>query len=97
MSLANPRWGAPRLHGELRKIGVEGSQTSVAKYLVRHRNPPSQTWRTFLKNHTKQLVSVGFFIVPTIAIKLFFVFERTSRSTKMHPLAEQSSLPRLAG
>ena len=74
MSLANPRWGAPRLHGELLKIGIEVSQATVAKYLVRHRNPPSQTWRTFLKNHAKDLVSVDFFIVPTIAFKLLFVF-----------------------
>lgn len=51
MSLANPRWGAPRIHGELMKLGISISQTTVAKYMVRHRKPPSQTWRTFLKNH----------------------------------------------
>jgi hypothetical protein len=67
MSLANPLWGAPRIHGELLKIGIEVSQATVAKYLARYPNPPSQTWRTFLKNHAKDLVSVDFFIVPTIA------------------------------
>jgi hypothetical protein len=74
MSLANPRWGAPRIHGELLKIGIAVSQATVAKYMVRHRKPPSQTWRTFLKNHAKGLVSAGFFVVPTITFQLLFVF-----------------------
>src|SRR6266566_890454 len=74
MSLANPRWGAPRIHGELLKLGIQVSQATVAKYMVRHRKPPSQSWRTFLKNHAKDLVSADFFIVPTIAFQLLFVF-----------------------
>jgi len=74
MSLANPRWGAPRLHGELLKIGIQMSQATVAKYMVRHKKPPSQSWRTFLKNHAKDLVSADFFVVPTIAFQLLFVF-----------------------
>jgi putative transposase len=74
MSLANPRWGAPRIHGELLKIGIEVSQATVAKYMARHRKPPSQTWRTFLRNHAKDLVSVDFFVVTTIAFQLLFVF-----------------------
>src|SRR5215469_2206264 len=74
MSSANPLWGAPRLHGELLKIGIEVSQATVAKYMVRQRRPPSQTWRTFLKNHARNLVSVDFFVVPTIAFQLLFVF-----------------------
>jgi putative transposase len=74
MSLANPRWGAPRIHGELLKIGIEVSQATVAKYMVRHRKPPSQTWRTFLKNHAKDLVSLDFFVVPTITFELLFAF-----------------------
>src|SRR5947209_2212489 len=74
MSLANPRWGAPRIHGELLKLGIQVSQATVAKYMVRHRKPPSQSWRTFLKNHAKDLVSTDFFIVPTIAFQLLFVF-----------------------
>ncbi len=64
MSRANPTWGAPRIHGELLKLGMNIGETSVSKYLVRHRKPPSQTWRTFLENHVKNLVSVDFFSAP---------------------------------
>jgi len=74
MSLANPRWGAPRIHGELLKLGIEVSQGTVAKYMVRHRKPPSQTWRTFLQNHAKDLVSTDFFVVPTATFRVLFVF-----------------------
>ncbi len=74
MSLANPLWGAPRIHGELLKLGIEVSQTTVAKYLVRPRKPPPQTWRTFLNNHVKDLVSTDFFVVPTVNFRILFVF-----------------------
>ena len=74
ISLANPRWGAPRIHGELLKIGIEVCQATVAKYMVRHRKPPSQTWRTFLENHAKQLVSIDFFVVPTMRFQVLYVF-----------------------
>jgi transposase InsO family protein len=74
MSMANPLWGAPRIHGELRKIGIEVSQATVAKYMVRQRKPPSQTWRAFLNNHVHSLVSTDFFIVPTINFRVLFVF-----------------------
>src|SRR5580700_1187066 len=74
MNLANPRWGAPRIHGELLKLGFELSQAMVAKYMVRHRRPPSQTWRTFLRNHVKDLVAADFFVVPTVFFDLLFVF-----------------------
>jgi putative transposase len=74
MSKANLLWGAPRIHGELQKLGVEISQAAVSKYLVRHRRPPSQTWRTFLDNHMGNLVSVDFFVVPTVLFKVLFVF-----------------------
>ena len=74
MSQANPCWGAPRIHGELQKLGVEISQAAVSKYLVRHRRPPSQSWRTFLDNHLGTLVSVDFFVVPTVLCKVLFVF-----------------------
>src|SRR4029077_8596537 len=56
MSLANPHWGAPRIHGELLKLGFELSQATVAKYMVRQRRPPSQTWHTFLQNHMREMV-----------------------------------------
>jgi len=74
MSLANPRWGAPRMHGELLKLGIPVSQATVAKYMVRQRKPPSQTWRAFLNNHAKDFVSADFFVVPTVAFQLLFVF-----------------------
>jgi putative transposase len=74
MSLANPSWGAPRIHGELLKLGIELSPATVAKYMVRNRRPPSQTWRTFLKNHMQDLASADFFVVPTATFRLLFVF-----------------------
>src|ERR1700737_2344075 len=74
MSRANPTWGAPRIHGELLKLGMNIGETSVSKYMVRHRKPPSQTWRTFLDNHVKNLVSVDFFTVPTIRFQVLYVF-----------------------
>jgi len=75
MRAANPLWGAPRVHGELRKLGVEISQATVAKYLGRRpRTPRSQTWRTFLTNHVSQLASIDFFTVPTATFRVLFVF-----------------------
>ena len=74
MSSANPPWGDPRIHGELLKLGIEVSETTVQRYIVKHRKPPSQTWQTFLDNHVKSLISVDFMIVPTITFKLLFVF-----------------------
>ncbi len=74
MSLANPLWGAPRMHGELLKLGIPISQPTVAKYMVRHSKPPSQTWRTFLANHVHDMVSVDFFSVPTATFRVLFVF-----------------------
>ena len=74
MSAANPGWGAPRIHGELGKLGIQVSETTVAKYMVRHRRLPSQTWRTFLNNHVRDLVSADFFVVPAATFRLLFVF-----------------------
>ncbi len=74
MSRENPFWGAPHIHGELLKLGITIGETSVAKYMVRNRKPPSQTWRTFLDNHVKALVSVDFFTVPTIGFQVLYVF-----------------------
>jgi len=72
MSLANPLWGAPRIHGELLKLGIDVGQTSVAKYMARRRRPPSQGWRTFLLNHTGGIASIDLFVVPTISFKLLY-------------------------
>src|SRR5262245_44530565 len=74
MSRDNPLWGAPRIHGELLKLGIDIGETSVAKYIVRRRKPPSQNWRTFLENHAKTMVSVDFFTVPTIRFQVLYVF-----------------------
>ena len=68
------RRGAPRIHGELLKLGIDIGETSVSKYLVRSRKLPSQTWRTFLENHLQSLVSVDFFTVPTIRFQILYVF-----------------------
>jgi putative transposase len=73
MSAANPLWGAPRIHGELLKLGMEISQASVAKYMVRRRQPPSQTWRSFLSHHIGQIVAADFFVVPTATYRLLYV------------------------
>jgi transposase InsO family protein len=74
MSRENSTWGAPRIHGELLKLGIEVGETSVGKYMVRPRKPPSQTWRTFLDNHVNELVSIDFFTVPTIRFQTLYVF-----------------------
>jgi len=74
MCRENPTWGAPRIHGELLKLGIDIGEASVSKYMVRLSKPPSQTWRTFLDNHISQLVSVDFFTVPTIRFQVLYVF-----------------------
>ena len=74
LSRENPLWGAPHIHGELLKLGIDVGETSVSKYMVRRRKPPSQTWRTFLDNHVKTMVSVDFFTVPTIRFQVLYVF-----------------------
>ena len=72
MSLANPLWGAPRMHGELLKLGIDVGQTSVTKYMARRRRPPSQGWRTFLRNHAYGIVAMDLFVVPTISFQLLY-------------------------
>jgi putative transposase len=73
VSGANPLWGTPRIVGELGKLGIKVAKSTVDKYRVRSRKPPSPTWKAFLKNHVNDLVSIDFFIVPTIRFKLLFV------------------------
>jgi transposase InsO family protein len=72
MSIANPLWGAPRIHGELLKLGIDIGQTSVAKYMARRRVPPSQGWKTFLRNHADGIVAMDLFVVPTISFRLLY-------------------------
>jgi hypothetical protein len=69
MSIANPLWGAPRIHGELLKLGIEIGQTSVAKYMAKRRGPPSQGWKTFLRNHADGIAAMDLFMVPTISFR----------------------------
>src|ERR1700716_3324844 len=96
MSTENLLWGAPRIHGELLKLGFELAQSSVAKYMVKHRGPPSQGWRTFLRNHAPDIAAMDLFVVPTIGFDLLygFVIVRLDRrdlvwiNVTTHPTAE---------
>jgi hypothetical protein len=72
MSIENPLWGAPRIHGQLLKLGFEVAQSSVAKYMVKRRGPPSQGWRTFLRNHAPDIAAMDLFVVPTIGFDLLY-------------------------
>ena len=74
MSVENPLWGAPRIHGELLKLGFEIAQSSVAKYMGKRRAPPSQGWRTFLRNHAPDIAAMDLFVVPTIGFDLLYAF-----------------------
>src|SRR6202521_4300866 len=96
MSRENLLWGAPRIHGELLKLGFELAQSSVAKYVVKHRGPPSQGWRTFLRNHAPDIAAMDLFVVPTIGFRMLygFVIVRLDRrdliwiNVTTHPTAE---------
>src|SRR2546422_9948374 len=96
MSRANHVWGAPRIHGELLKLGLTVSQATVSKYMPRQRRPPSQVWRTFLKNHVKDLIALDFFTVPTATFRVLFVLVVLSHGRRRlrhfniteHPTAE---------
>jgi transposase InsO family protein len=96
VSIANPLWGAPRIHGELLKLGIDVGQTSVAKYMARRRRPPSQGWRTFLLNHADGIAAIDLFVVPTLSFRLLYgvlVFRHDRRrilwiGVTAHPSAE---------
>jgi transposase InsO family protein len=74
MARENPLWGAPRIHGEILKLGLDVAQATVSRYMPRRRKPPSQAWRTFLKNHATAIASVDFFTVPTATFRVLYVF-----------------------
>jgi hypothetical protein len=74
MSVANPLWGAPRIHGELLKLGIDVGQTTVSKYMAKRRMPPAQGWKTFLRNHADGIASMDLFLVPTISFRLLYGF-----------------------
>jgi transposase InsO family protein len=96
ISRANPLWGAPRVHGELLKLGIDVAQSTVAKYMLRTRRPPSQSWRTFLYNHAEAIASIDLFVVPTITFRMLFGFvvlhhgrrQLVHVSVTAHPTAE---------
>jgi len=72
MSRENPLWGAPRIHGELLMLGIEVAESTVSRYMVRRRRPPSQGWKTFLRNHAAGIASLHLFVVRTISFKLLY-------------------------
>jgi transposase InsO family protein len=96
MSMANPLWGAPRIHGELVKLGIEIGQTTVAKYMAKRRRPPSQGWKTFLHNHADGIAAMDLFVVPTISFRLLYgllILQHARRellwlAVTAHPTAE---------
>ena len=97
MSLANMLWGAPRIHGELLKLGIDVAESTVAKYMVKgRRRPPSQSWKTFLRNHAGGIAAIDFLIVPTIGFRLLYALvilghdrrQIVSVSVTAHPTAE---------
>src|SRR5215471_17695801 len=96
MSRQNPLWGAPRIHGELLKLGFEVAESTVSKYLIRHRGPPSQSWRTFLRNHANTIAAVDLCLVPTLTFECLFAFLVVSHGRRRllwfavtkHPTAE---------
>ena len=96
MSRENPLWGAPRIHGELLMLGFEVAQSTVSKYMVRGRRPPSQSWRTFLRNHMEVIAAIDMCVVPTLTFERLFAFLVLSHGRRQllwfevtrHPTAE---------
>ena len=81
ISWENPLWGAPRIHGELLKLGIDVSQSTVAKYMARGRRPPTQSWKTFLRNHAPDLAAIDLFVVPTVGFKLLYGLGKCHRKS----------------
>ena len=74
ISIENPLWGAPRIHGELLKLGIDVAQSTVSIYMVPRQGRPLETWKTLLRNHMGEIASIDLFVVPTIAFRRLFVF-----------------------
>lgn len=99
MAAANPLWGAPRIHGELLKLGIAVSERTVSRLMPKRSGPPSQTWRAFLTNHVQDLVSIDFFAVPTVRLRVLFVLVVLAHHRRRilhfnvteHPTAEWSA------
>jgi transposase InsO family protein len=96
MSKENALWGAPRIHGELLKLGFEVAESTVSKYMIKHRGPPSQSWRTFLRNHADAIAAIDLCVVPTLTFEWLFAFHVVSHGRRQllwfavtrHPTAE---------
>jgi hypothetical protein len=73
MSVANPLWGVPRIHGKLLKLCIDVGQMTVAKYIAKRRRPLSRSWKTFVRNHADAVASIDMFVVPTISFRLCFI------------------------
>jgi hypothetical protein len=97
MSVENPLWGAPRIHGELLKLGFEVAQSSVAKYMVKRRSPPSQGWRTFLHNHAPDMAAMDLFVVPTVGFDLLYAFVIVGSTAETSPGSTSRQIPRPNG
>src|SRR5260370_4196124 len=94
MAATNPLWGAPRIHGELLKLGIDLAERSVSRLMPKRRTPPSQTWRTFLTNHVPDLVAVDFFTVPTAQLRVLFVLVVLAHQRRhvLHFLRDRDSI-----
>ena len=79
-------WGAPRIHGELLKLGFDIAESTVSKYMIRHRGPPSQTWRTFLRNHADAIAAIDLCVVPTLTFECLFCVSRRRPWSTTAPL-----------
>jgi hypothetical protein len=97
MSSANPLWGAPRIHGELLKLGIEVSQATVAKYMVRRRGTPSPTWRSFLRSHAEGIAAIDMFVVPSASFRLLYVMIILAHDRRKIVHAAVTQHPKLLG
>ena len=93
MAVTNPYWGAPRIHGELLKLGIAISERTVSRFMPKNRKPPSQTWRAFLNNHVQDLVSVDFFTVPTVSFRVLFVLVVLAHHRRRHRSLQRDGAP----
>src|SRR6201998_1210136 len=97
MSVENPLWGAPRIHGELLKLGFEVPQSSVAKDMVKRRGPPSQGWRTFLHNHAPDIAAMDLLVVPTIGFELLYAFVMSGSAAESSSGSTSPQIPQQNG
>jgi hypothetical protein len=99
MSKENPLWGAPRIHGELLKLGFEIAESTVSKYMIRRRGPPSQTWRTFLRNHAEAIAAIDLCVVPTLTFRVSVCVSRVGPRSPTTALVRGDPAPdrRVAG